>query len=261
MKKKQKYTEILKEVVRNEAVSSDKLRALADKHGGNKGKIINIMTRAGVVEEMGRSVYRVMIRDKNIDEYVGKCLDVVASITQEKKDSKDVDSTYIPLSDKPYEMFADALKDDPNTHARAEAEIDFNARLLEMMNAHMDKVQINTNKQNEYIATLEKRIEFLEQYDYSKEIDDINTKVADHGNWLSDHDTELATLRSQLREQTSKVSELDAVLVGQVEKVNHQADKLAAMQVRLDAQLTYICEHRGNGNVLRALHQLLGELI
>jgi chromosome segregation ATPase len=158
----------------------------------------------------------------------------------------------------------------------------------------MDKVQINTNKQNEYIAQLErrienltgfadiigvsnfsieelenkvqalqdiyaghkteiknntndgviedltKRVEFLEQYDYSKEIDDINTEIVHHGDWLSGHDTELATFRSQLKDQ---------------------ADKLAAMQVRLDAQLTHICEHRGNGNVLRALHQLLGALV
>jgi hypothetical protein len=286
MNTKEKYTEIIKEVMRNEAVSKDKLTALAEKHGANKLKIQGYLRKAGVIEGMGNGVNRVLIRGQEVEPYADKVLELTKG-GYEKKKGKEGTWT---------KAFKDEMKnvDDPNTHARAEAAIDLNAKLLEMMNAHMDKVQINTNKQNEYIAQLErrienltgfadiigvtnvsievlenkvqalqdiyaghkteiknntndgviedltKRIEFLEQYDYSKEIDDINTEIVHHGDWLSGHDTELATFRSQLKDQ---------------------ADKLAAMQVRLDAQLTHICEHRGNGNVLRALHQLLGELI
>jgi hypothetical protein len=285
---KKKIENIIKEIVRNEAITSDELKMLAKKEGLNKNRITYVMRQAGIIKILGKGVYQVLRNGHAIDDFVTLATSIMERDIAKRSQKKDVDKTYIPLLD------------DPNTPARAEAEIDLNARILEMMNAHMDKVQINTNKQNEYMAVLamrleklEKRIQKLEQFDYSEqgmnavhdridvlennvkalqdiyaghkaeiknnindgviedlrkrvefleltELTDYSKEIVHHSDQIRGIYLELATLRSQLKEQ---------------------ADKLAAMQVRLDAQLTHIYEHRGNGNVLRALHQILGEVI
>jgi predicted RNase H-like nuclease (RuvC/YqgF family) len=234
MQTEKKYTEIINEVVRNEAVSHDKLKMLAKKNTADTRKIQWMLRKVGVIEGMGKGVNRVLIRGQEVGPYVEKVLEMTKK-GYKKKGKPDADNK---------------LKD------------------------FMDAVQKNTNKQNEYIAALDRRIEKLE-----KRIDVLHQNIRVMQDIYSGHKAEI--------ENSINDDDL-ADLRKRIEKLeNHdQADKLAAMQVRLEAQLTHICEAEkryhdiekmiygtgmdipdtgqrsgNNGGVLKALHQLLGEIV
>lgn len=195
MKTKEKYTEILKEVVRNKAVSHDKLRQLAAKYGANKGKIQGYLRKTGVIEGMGNGVNRVLICDEEIEPHVEEIL-VLTKGRYKKKEKlgmSRIETDWHPNSAVHSEHIKEGRDEDLHTHARskeaAENDIDMYSKIMEMIKAvknevryyanrtptreavdglesqvdtFMERVKFNINKQNEYIAELEKKVESME---------------------------------------------------------------------------------------------------
>ena len=156
MNTKEKYTEIIKEVVRNEAVSKDKLVALAKKYKANKLKIQFYLRKAGVIEGLGDGVNRVLIRNKEIAPYVDKVLELTKGGYKKKADKGLPGNWGDTKADDEYAR-AERLywketeeDDDPNAHARA--------KTTDLQHANYESIK----RQEERIAEIEDRITELE---------------------------------------------------------------------------------------------------
>ena len=149
MNTKEKYTEIIKEVVRNEAVSKDKLVALAKKYKANKLKIQFYLRKAGVIEGLGDGVNRVLIRYQEIAPYVDKVLELTKGGYQRRPlAGEKIDVVrYDPNIHARWEGVED---DDPNTHARAGT--------TNLQHANYESIK----RQEERITGIENRITELE---------------------------------------------------------------------------------------------------
>ena len=144
---KAKIEKIIKEIIRNEAISTDKLKMLAKKEGLNQKRITYVMRQAGVLKIMGQGVYQVLIHDKNTDGYIMRATEVMEADIQKRSRGK-----------------------------KKKEKLDMYSKLLEMINTFMDKVQTNTNKQNEYIAQLDKKVDGLEIL-LNNEIENVFEKI------------------------------------------------------------------------------------
>ena len=160
MNTKEKYTEIIKEVVRNEAVSKDKLVKLAEKYDANKLKIQFFLRKAGVIEGLGNGVNRVLVRDQEIAPYVDKVLELTKGGYKKKTDKGlpgKWDNTKEQPDEEPYHKYINVHArwegeedDDPNTHARA--------KTTDLQHANYESIKM----QEERVAGIEKRIAELE---------------------------------------------------------------------------------------------------
>ncbi len=194
MKTEKKYKEILAEVVRNEAVSTNKLKMLAEKQKANKLKIEGFLRKAGVIENMGKGVNRVLIRGQNIDPYVDKILKYTKGHYQKVKKNRE------PLHEP---------------------------------KGLMGAVQENTNKQNEYIAALERRIEKLEKT-LQEQRSTTQDQITHIQKQVNDICFELPTLRNQLKamaeSQSSHIVRLDEIIANRTFKNDELTVPLKALQ-------------------------------
>jgi len=183
MNTKEKYTEIIKEVVRNEAVSKDKLVALAKKYKANKLKIQFYLRKAGVIEGLGDGVNRVLIRDQEITPYVDKVLELTKGGYKKKTDKGlpgNWRNTKHELFDIP-DMEA-AEDDDPNTHARAEttnlqhANYESIKRQEERITGIENRITELENRMNRQLAELDNRLNNIEA-DYTKADRNLNLNI------------------------------------------------------------------------------------
>jgi len=113
----------------------------------------------------------------------------------------------------------------------------------------MEKEQTNTNKQNEYIHELEKRIIGLEKN--LKNIPSVYDEVIEHIDYHRKLDKRIAAIEDKLKEQTEHNTEKKCTCI------NPMTDKSYSICMKCSRQLVSC---HGNGP-LKALHTLLGELI
>lgn len=227
---KQKMEKIIREIVRNEAISTDKLKKLAVNEGLNKNRITYVMRQAGIIKIMGQGVYQVLRNEKGIEDFITCATEIMEQDIAKRSQKKQGDNA-----------------------VKAEADIDIHAKLLDMLNTHMEQVKTNTNKQNEYIATLEKRIENLNEKVVQTRLDEasLRTQVS-----------ELIKTKRELEKRIEwleiKLKNFDELVAERIERLEQNYD---AVKVRLDVQIEHIAKQNGNGVALKALHQLLGELV
>ena len=257
MTTKEKYTEIIKEVVRNEAVSKDKLVALAKKHKANKLKIELFLRQAGVIENMGKGVNRVLIRGQEIDPYVDAVVE--KSNTSKKRPPKKKvikENEYMRPSH-------------PNLQIIAEEGIDLYAKMLEDINTFMDKVQTNTNKQNEYISELAAKIDEMQREALSQRIERFEKLFKEHvdrnSGFMSEHTCDIKELKKRIKELEEKLNNIPSVL-DEVEFFNEHLDfhkridkRIAAIEDKLKEQNGHPAKNN-NLALIKAARGLLADI-
>ncbi len=233
-----KIKNVIKEIVRNEAVSTDKLQRLAKEHKLNQKRITYIMRQAGVLEIMGQGVYKVLIRDKDMAEYIVKATEVMeADIGKRRKKKPTVDK---PKADKPYDIFADALKDNPDGHvlmpgdgARsvppAEIHYSYKDDLKEVKDMIEQHAEIIIGMQGD-VDELTRRLD--ESVD--KELNDINEQIVHHSDQLGDLDMDVAAMRNQLKELALQVNKLAAFQKDYGNVTQEHESKIAITQLKVD---------------------------
>ena len=312
MTAKEKYTEIIKEIIRNEAVTDDKLNVLVKKFKTSKKNTAYYLRKSGVIEPLGDGVNRVLIRDKGIEPYVNKIVALATPYRQQKSEPLDMslpgkwhdEDPNTRACTKPYfddngkiaYEEAEPYTEIPDDQLEQAGEaIDIHAKFLDMLNSldtkiinqnaqifavknqiktFMGQVQTNTNKQNEYIGELAANIDEMQRkapYQRIAELEEdvtgfrnempeiynrLENRIAKLESFVDDIDhTELIedpviTLKGKIEELENTIKEERNVLISNVRRLN---DRIVNLEEK-----TPIDNNKG---MLKALHQLLGELI
>ena len=308
MTAKEKYLALLKGVVANEAISGDKLKLLIKRYKTNKDKTVPWLKKGGVLEDMGQDVYRVLVRGKDLEGYAEW---LAWQASPKKKGGVIKNPSKPPSGEYPYHEILDKeldagmpdpkpYFDDPDMEA-AEEDIDIHAKMLDMVNSFMEQVQTNTNKQNEHIAELEKRLKThittMYPHDDSEGMMNINERVAELENTIKEERCVFVSNVRRLDDRIVKLEERMDRVEQQIGGLQSRHDKLTdlvnerfksaiegtddldnrmdAMDNKIDSQVEILDRnikalwqiftgHKNeirNGGALKALHTLLGELI
>lgn len=229
MKTEKKYKEILQEVVRNEAVSTDKLKMLAEKHGANKLKIEGFLRKAGVIKNMGNGVNHVLIRGQNIDPFVAKILEFTKGGYKKVKKNTD---TLAKIK-----AFVAAVQENTNKQNERIAELDIRTeRAFQKIGEMSTVAQLREEHNAESHKLIDKLIAELDELRIKHE-----KKIWDNGIM---HTEEIAKLKNRLKEYE-----------------DHNERQLRAIDENIADLKKLSKTNSGNGGVLKALHQLLGEIV
>ena len=279
---KAKIEKIIKEIIRNEAISTDKLKMLAKKEGLNQKRITYVMRQAGVLKIMGQGVYQVLIRDKNTDDYILKATELMEADIEKRNQNKQKKKKDEPpdmslpgkwenTKEQPAKEPYHEILDMPDVEA-AEKDIDIHAKVLDMVNSFMEQVQTNTNKQNEYISELAARIDEMQRKAPHQRISELEKKG-------ERHEAYIVKLSERIEENEQRVSYVYKMLEQSISALENQIterventeidqknlrDDLLSHQNSLQALQMITKGHKteiSNGGVLKALHQLLGEIV
>ena len=276
---KAKIEKIIKEIIRNEAISTDKLKMLAKKEGLNQKRITYVMRQAGVLKIMGQGVYQVLIRDKNTDDYILKATELMEADIEKRNQNKQKKKKDEPLDmslpgkwentkEQPAKEPYHEILDMPDVEA-AEKDIDIHAKVLDMVNSFMEQVQTNTNKQNEYISELAARIDEMQRKAPYQRIERFEKLFKEHvdrnSGFMSEHTCDIKELKKRIKELEEKLNNIPSVL-DEVEFFNEHLDfhkridkRIAAIEDKLKEQNGHPAKNN-NLALIKAARGLLADI-